>query len=102
MASHFPYVHVLPKFLYKSFLQLCGEENSRIEELLDIKDTKTSIEHFDKVISEAGLQIVDKRYYFINPHYEAKFGLHPRKFCSVFSVPYLRNYFITSCWAILR
>ena len=82
---------------------LCGEKEDTIKELLSIKETKCTIEMFRDVVRQAGYRIIDQQLYFINPHYETKFGLSPRKLGKLISsVPYLRNFFSTSCFYILR
>ena len=74
-----------------------------IEELLSIKKTRCTIEMFRTVARQAGYQIVDQQLYLVNPHYEIKFGLSPRKLWKVIaSIPYIRNFFSTSCFYVLR
>ncbi|MDO5570114.1 MAG: class I SAM-dependent methyltransferase [Bacteroidales bacterium] len=102
VASHIPFIHILPKPLYKSYLKLCGESKERIDELLDIKDCATSIELFESLINESKYSIENRRLYFINPHYEIKFNLKPRLLNpSIGRVPYLRDFFSSSCFYIL-
>lgn len=79
VISHFPFIHLLPTFLYKSVLSSFGESEAMIKELMEIKKTKTSIELFYKVIKQSDYTVIHKLFYFINPHYEIKFGLCPRK-----------------------
>lgn len=80
-----------------------GEQEDTIRELLNIKETKCSIEQFRRILEQTGYQIVDQQLYLINPHYEVKFGLSPRKLNKVLSsVPYIRNFFSTSCFYLLR
>ncbi len=101
-VSKMPYIHLLPKFSYKLLLRIFGEATSRVEELLEIKSTGLSIETFIKISNACNYDILDARYFFINPHYEAKFGLKPRILQKTFaSIPYLRNFFCTSSWFFL-
>ena len=101
--SKLPYIHLLPNVLYKMLLSLGGETDECINELIDIKSTKTTIEHFEKLISRTSLDIIERRLYLINPHYEIKFGLKPRILSKCLSkVLYLRDFFSTSCFYILR
>lgn len=103
VVSHFPFIHLLPKSLYKVTLKLFGESDSMIEDLLDIKHTKCPIERFHKAVKSTGYIIEDSRFYFINPNYEVKFGLKPRKLWSVIAaIPWVRNFFCTSSFHILR
>lgn len=102
ITSRLPFVHLLPGFLYPGFLKLCGETPGYIEELKEIKKCRTSIECFRKVAGKTAYKIIDERFYFINPHYEIKFGMRPRLLSSAMGkIPYLRNFFVTSCFYLL-
>lgn len=102
LLSHFPFIHLLPTGLYH-WLLLRGHENGdTIKELLSIKNTKVTIESFERQILNSPLQIQNRQLWFINPHYEIKFGLHPLKLCSLIaSIPFIRNFFSTSCFYLL-
>lgn len=102
--SMLPFFHLLPGRLYKSILRLGGEQSDCINELMSIKSTKITIERFESLIAKTpDLQIVDRRLYLVNPHYEVKFGLKPRSLCrALANIPYLRNFFSTSCFYVLR
>lgn len=103
LLSHFPFIHLLPVILYKNLLRVCREDKNTIRELLAIKQTGCSIERFEKLILQVGCKVVSRKFYFVNPHYEVKFSLRPRKlFPFVGNLPYLRNFFITSCFYILK
>ena len=102
LASHLPFIHLLPTSLYIGLLRLCNEKQETINELLSIKRTQCSIEAFQKIAFQE-YKIAGQQYYFINPHYEIKFGLKPRKLSSIISaIPYIRNFFTTSCFFILK
>ncbi len=82
---------------------LGGEDEGTIKELLSIKRTQCTIEQFKDIAEASGLQIVNERLYFINPHYEVKFGLTPRKLNRLMaSIPFVRNFFSTSCFYLLK
>lgn len=103
LISHFPFIHLLPRSLYKWVLKTCGEKEGTIKELLSIKKSRCTIEMFRSIARQTGYQIINQQLYFINPHYETKFGLTPRKLSKIISsIPYLRNFFSTSCFYILR
>ena len=103
IVSHFPFLHLLPRTLYKWILRLCGEQEHAITELLDIKSTGCTIELFNRIARQANYQIIDRRLYLINPHYKIKFGLSPRRLNGVIAaIPYIRNFFCTSCFYILK
>jgi 2-polyprenyl-3-methyl-5-hydroxy-6-metoxy-1,4-benzoquinol methylase len=95
--SKVPYLHLLPKFIYKNMLKLFKEDEGTVELLLEIKDTGISIERFEKIVEEKKYQTLEKTHYLINPIYEWKFGWKPKVQNSlVTKIPYLRNY-ITTC-----
>ncbi|MEG2336526.1 MAG: class I SAM-dependent methyltransferase, partial [Bacteroidales bacterium] len=103
ILSKLPFIHLLPKSLYKTLLKAGKESPSGMDELLDIKACKVSIEYFAQLAKEASYEILDRRLYFINPHYEIKFGLRPRILTPIIAkIPYFRNFFCTSCFYILK
>ena len=103
MLSHLPYFHLLPKGMYRWILNRGGESPEAVKELLEIKRTATSIELFERIIREGGFRKVDRRLWLINPHYEAKFGLRPRSLLRLpASIPWLRNFYTTSCFYLLQ
>lgn len=103
IISSLPFIHLLPEKVYRILLKQTGVNQRTIAELMEIKDCRTTIELFKKLVKEIELTQVDEAYYFINPHYESKFGLKPVKTISIFSViPILRNFLTTSYFAILK
>lgn len=102
-VSKLPFIHLLPVGLYRSLLKAFSVSEAKISELLDIKECRVTIEMFRQKVAEEKLEIVDELMFFINPHYEIKFNLKPRKLCGVLrKIPYLRNYFTTSVFYLLR
>lgn len=96
ILSKLPFIHLLPKFMYKGLLKMFRESDGTIKDLLEIKETGISIERFEKIIKLSGLEIAKSTYYFINPNYEIKFGLKPRKvFRFIGKIPFFRNFFVT-------
>ncbi|MEG1586514.1 MAG: class I SAM-dependent methyltransferase [Bacteroidales bacterium] len=103
LASHFPFLHLLPAPLYRSVLTLLGENRSCIDELLDIKRCGLTVEGFEKLLRKTPYDILERQLWLINPHYEVKFGLAPRKLAgSIAAIPYLRNFVSSSCFYILK
>lgn len=101
--SKMPFIHLLPNPIYVSLLKAFSIKKERINELLDIKACKINIESFRRLIKTSRLRIVNEQMYFINPHYETKFKLKPRKLPSVLSkIPYLRNFLTTSVLYIIK
>lgn len=103
ILSHLPFIHLFPDSIYRFFLKIFGENEGCIKELMSIKRTGISIERFEKLVRRTNLQICNRQLWFINPHYEIKFGLSPCDLKRVFSdIPYLRNFVSTSCFYLLR
>jgi SAM-dependent methyltransferase len=97
MLSMMPYIHLLPRPLYRSLLKAGGEHDSTIHELMEIKDTGISIERFERIVRQQGFTVTLKQHYLINPIYKYKFGLQPRKqWGPVTHIPFFRN-FVTTC-----
>lgn len=102
ICSKLPFIHLLPVSIYRGLLSAFGEPKSCIDELLDIKQCRVSIENFEKLCKRNNHIIADRCFWFINPHYEQKFSLKPRKLSPVFNIKYLRNFFTTSCFYITK
>jgi SAM-dependent methyltransferase len=103
LLSHLPWFHLLPRFMYKGLLKLFHERESAINELLDIKQCKCPIERFERVIKDSPFRKLDRMFWFINPHYETKFHLKPRKLWRwVGVIPWIRNFFTTSSFYMLK
>lgn len=101
--SHLPFIHLLPYTLYKYVLKICGEQESTIKELLSIKQTKCTIEMFQRIARRTNYQIINEQLYLINPHYQVKFGLTPRKLNKFIArIPFVRNLFSTSCFYMIK
>ena len=101
--SHLPWFHLLPAFLYRLILKTFKERESCVNELLDIKRCKCPIEKFERVIKTKNFSVLDRLFYFINPHYETKFHLKPHILWRwVGAIPWLRNFFTTSCFYMLK
>jgi len=100
--SKLPYFHILPAGIYKFILKSFGETNSVIQALLEVKTTAISIQRFEKILNLANYKIDRKDFYFINPNYEIKFKLKPRKLNKVIgSIPYLREFLITTNYYLI-
>lgn len=103
ILSRLPYFHLLPSSWYRRILEKGGEDPAAIKELMEIKQTGTTVELFERLSAKAGFTVADRRLYLINPHYEVKFGLKPRRLNRLMAnIPCLRNFFATSCFYILK
>lgn len=102
IVAHMPYVHLLPRFLYKYVLQLAGESNATIATLIDIKEDATTIELFRHIIAEAHYHIVRQQLYLVAPGCEARYGRRPCRLPAFIArIPWVRNFFSTSCSYLL-
>lgn len=99
VVSRTPWIHLLPRGVYKYILCKCGIGP---EGLLDIKDTGISLERFLRIVKRNRYRIVRKELYLINPNYETKFGFRPRKVWKIAQIPYLRNFYTTCGYYLLE
>jgi len=103
ILSALPYYHLLPVPLYRAVLKLFGENEGKINGLLEIKETGISLERFEGLAKRNGYIELLKIFYFINPNYEVKFGIKPRKLATMFcAIPYLRNFVSTCGYYLLK
>ena len=102
LLSKLPYFHLFPKSVYQFILKSFGEKERRIEELLDIKATGISIERFERILKKENYTVNKRTFYFINPNYETKFKLKPRRQIKLITaIPGLRNFFTTAMYYVI-
>ena len=102
VLGYMPWVHLLPKSLYKGILKAFGEPKDTIDELMEIKDTGISIRRFEKIIRENRLNVDARTLFLFNPIYRYKFGLTPRKqFPILAGIPYLKDFYTTAGWYLV-
>ena len=88
--------------MYKFILKSFGESDGTIEGLLEIRDTGISIERFQRILKNEKYTINKRVFYFINPNYETKFGLKPRKQIKLITaIPWVRNFFTTAMYYVV-
>lgn len=103
LVSSLPFIHLWPDPFYRLLLRCFHEAPSCIEELLDIKRCRMTIDSFEQLSKAYGYEIADRQLWFINPHYQQKFHLRPRKlYPALARLKYIRNYFSTTCFYITR
>jgi len=103
LAGKLPFIHLLPNPLYKAIVRACGNGDNCVNELLSIKRARMSIEHFERLCRDGGYTLQRRTLWFINPHYQQKFGLTPRRLNAFLSsLKYLRNFYTTSAFYLLR
>lgn len=96
--SHLPWFHLFPRSVYEKILRRGGVDPTG---LLEIKDTGISLERLERIIKKENYTIREKILYFINPNYEIKFNLRPRKLGGLFNIPYIRNFYTTCGYYLL-
>jgi SAM-dependent methyltransferase len=98
--SRLPYIHLLPLALYKALLRI---NNEPVDELIEIRQTRISIEKFESICSATYYVILQRLHYLINPIYQWKFGWKPRQqFTWLAAIPWLRNYFTTCVYYLIK
>jgi SAM-dependent methyltransferase len=102
-CSKLPFVHLLPLSIYRRVLRAFGEQQATIDELIDIKKCRVSIELFERLLSLHHYVRIDRCLWLINPHYKQKFQLKPRKLSPLISkIRYFRNFLATSCFYLTK
>lgn len=100
--SKMPYFHILPKKMYERILRRAGESDKRVQDLLEIYDTRISIERFERILREENYTTLKRTFYFINPNYEVKFGLKPRVLWKPFTgISFFRNFYTTAMYYVI-
>jgi 2-polyprenyl-3-methyl-5-hydroxy-6-metoxy-1,4-benzoquinol methylase len=99
--SKAPYLHLLPESLFVWILKIFSETQTKINGLLEIRETRISISKFLKILKINHYKIDKQNYYLINPNYEIKFNLKVRELPWVINIPYLRDFFTTTCFFII-
>ncbi len=102
LLSHKPWFHLLPRSVYTTILRLGGETEATINALLEIRETRLTIERFETLLMQQQYRTLRKSYYLINPNYEVKFGLKPR-LAPAFpgKIPWLRNFVTTTAYYLV-
>ena len=101
ILSKLPYLHLLPKCLYHTLLKFFKEPNSKIDELLELKETKMPIQKFIRLVKKIDFKIEKQTFYLINPNYEIKFGLKPKKLPFILNIPFIRDFYTTALYTLL-
>jgi SAM-dependent methyltransferase len=102
LLSRLPFYHVLPTPLYVMMLRAGGVPEDYIAALLEIKQTGISIRRFKKIINARGYHVLKETYWLVNPNYETKFHLTPRKLRALCRIPGLREFLTTCYYCIVR
>ena len=98
--SKLPYIHLLPKSIYRWLLK---KKKEPVDALMEIRDTGISIERFVKICKQHGYKIFHNRHYLLNPIYEWKFGWKPkRQLMIIKAIPFVRDFFTTCVYYIIQ
>ena len=98
--SRLPYIHLLPRSIYRWILK---RKKESVDELMEIRDTGISIERFEKICKKEGYDIFYKRHYLLNPIYEWKFGWKAKKQIGLIrAIPFVRDFFTTCVYYIIQ
>ena len=100
--SKLPYFHILPRFIFQGILQLIGENKPKIKGMMEIYDTRITIDRLNRILKDNDYSILKKTDYLFNPNYETKFGIKPREQLKIISkIPFFRNFFITASYYLV-
>lgn len=100
--SKLPYFHLLPAPLYYGLLRIFGESSGKIECLKEIRDTRLSIGRFRRMVLSNNYKILDETLFLINPNYEIKFKMKVRKLPRILNIPFVRDFFTSTCYYMLE
>jgi SAM-dependent methyltransferase len=102
ILSKMPYFHLLPRTIYRSILSAFEKNEKRVDGLLEIKETGISIDRFEQILKKEKYTIEKRTFFFINPNYETKFGLKPRRQARfIAAIPWIRNFFTTAAYYVV-
>ena len=98
--SRLPYIHLLPRFIYKAILKWNHEP---VDDLMEIRDTGISVERFERICIHAGYRLLDQQHFLINPIYKWKFGWEAKKqYKFISALPWFRNFLTTCVYYIIQ
>lgn len=96
-----PFFHLLPVPIYKGILKMFKEPQNKVDGLMEVRDTRISIQRFLHLAEKHHFKIDKQVLYMINPNYELKFKMKPRKLDKILDIPYLRDFYVTTCYFII-
>lgn len=102
LLGRWPYLHLLPRGMYRSVLRWGGESEMTQNGLLEIYDTRISIERFERILRRSGLRVLRRTLWLLNPIYKYKFGKGPyRQSTIIATVPFIRNFLTTAAYYVV-
>jgi SAM-dependent methyltransferase len=96
-VSHFPYIHLIPIPILKLF----GVSKRDIDFLIDIAKTGISINRFERILRTEKYSILQRTHWLINPNYEVKFGLKPRKLWRIGQLMHIKDFYTTAMYYLI-
>jgi SAM-dependent methyltransferase len=98
-----PWIHLLPRSWYEAYLRKAGESDATLVSLLEIYDTRISINRFERIFKATGYTSLDRRFYLINPIYRFKFKWTPRvQFPIISAIPWFRDFLTTTAYYVIK
>lgn len=102
VLKYVPWFHILPKAIYRQILKRFGESETQIQVLLEIYDTRLSVNRFENLLKKTNWNIKKRQFFLLNPIYEYKFGIKGRKQLGMISViPRLRDFLSTAVYYLI-
>ncbi len=77
-ARSIPFLGCLPLPLLRGVLKLAGESPAAISNVLEIRNCRMTIAAFKKLLSQAGMVILEERFFSVRPSHEIRYGWHTR------------------------
>ena len=101
-VAHCPFLHLLPLPCYAGLLRRF-ETPACVTELLSIRACRCTVRRFEREALLAGWTVADRQLWWVNPHYEQKFGLRPRLMPAWWArLPLVRDMTATACFYLLQ
>jgi 2-polyprenyl-3-methyl-5-hydroxy-6-metoxy-1,4-benzoquinol methylase len=101
-VNRMPYIHIVPKALYRMILKLFGVTKPEVDSLMELTQTRLSIRRFEKIVRTQKWEMVKKTQGFVNPNYHINFGLKPRRVPLFLRIPYLQDFYTTALYCLLH
>ena len=79
LLGKLPYLHALPNFIYKAYLNLISCPVNKINYLISTKETRISIRQMRNLIKSIGYHVKKESKWLVRPAYSFRFGLPKMK-----------------------
>ena len=95
-----PFLGWLPKLIIKFLLKMTNQME-KWQEIEEIKDSRMTINDFNKLMKNCDLEICFHERYFIRPSHEIRYGIKMKKL-NWFKLPILEEIFVSGCTFVVR